>query len=193
MAAEDLITTAEARAALVLGFEDVSLQAELERLVTSASRLIDTHFGAMVVRTVTEKHDPPRHMPYLQLRQNPISSVTSVTVDGTVLASTGYQIIEGGYGESLARVSGYVPIAWTSARLQGITVVYVAGRYATTAAVPALVKDACVLQLRHMWRPTQYGAGTVNEFDTAAVGGVTAGLARGIKGMLAEFYRHGAA
>lgn len=193
MAAEDLITTAEARAALVLGAEDVSLEPEMERLVTSASRIIDTHFGAMVARAVTEKHDPPRNGLYLQLRQSPILSVTSVTVDGTLLASTGYQIVEGGYGEFLARVSGYTPIWWQSARLQGITVVYQAGRYATTAAVPALVKDACVLQLRHMWRPTQYGAGTVNEFDTAAVGQVTAGLARGIKGMLSEFYRHGAA
>lgn len=193
MAAEDLVSAAEARSALVLGAEDVSLQDELARLITSASRLIDTHFGAMVAREVTEKHDPPRNGLYLQLRQSPISSITSVTVDGVAVDSSGYQIVEGGYGEFLARVSGYTPVWWQSARLQGITVVYQAGRYATTSVVPSIVKDACVVQLRHMWRPTQYGAGTVNEYDTAAVATDTAGLARGLKGMLAEFYRHGAA
>lgn len=193
MATEDILTTLEARHALRLGLEDVTLEPELARLITSASRLIDSHFGAMVVRTVTaEKHNAPRS-PYLQLRQSPVSSITSVTLDGTALASTGYQLIEGGYQEFLARVSGYTPVGWVSARLQGISVTYVAGRYATTSVVPAVVKDACVVQLRHMWRPTQHGVGDVNEFDTAAVGQITAGLARGVRQMLAEFYRHGAA
>lgn len=194
MAAEDLVTVFEARAALRLGFEDTTLEPELGRLITSASRLIDSHFGAMVTRTVTaEKHDAPRFGRYLQLRQSPVSSITSVTVDGVALAATGYQLIEGDFQEYLARVSGYRPISWSSARLQGISVTYVAGRYASTAAVPALVKDACIVQLRHMWRPTQHGVGDVNEFDTAAVAQITAGMARGLKGMLGEFYRHGAA
>jgi hypothetical protein len=87
VATEDLVTVAEARAALRLGREDLALQPELERLITSATRLIDQHFGAMVVRTVTsELHNDPV-VPYLHLRQGPISSVTSVSVDGVALTS----------------------------------------------------------------------------------------------------------
>ncbi len=195
MATEDLVTVAEARAALRLGREDLALQPELERLITSATRLIDQHFGAMVVRTVTsELHNDPV-VPYLHLRQGPISSVTSVSVDGVALTSGQYQVVQGGYQEMLCRVASYQPTLWLSRRLQGISVTYVAGRYATTSAVPAIVKDACMVQLRHLWRPTQHGvtSADVNEYDTAAVAPTSAGLARGLKGMLGEFLRHGVA
>ena len=195
MATEDIVAIQEARSALRLGREDVALEPELTRLITSASRLIDHHFGCMVVRTVTsELHDDPGS-PFLALRSGPVSSITSVTVDGTALTSGQTQKYVGGYGELICRVSSYVPAPWYSRRLQGISVTYVAGRYATTSAVPALVKDACLLQLRHMWRPTQHGVSVQpdSEFDLAVASTGQQGMARGLKGMLAEFWRHGVA
>jgi len=195
VATEDIVTIAEARGAIRLGFDDVSLEPELTRIITSASRLIDHHFGCMVVRTVTaELHDDPCR-PLLQLRQGPVSSITTVTVDGTALTAGQTQIVAGGYGETICRVNSYTPAPWYSRRLQGISVTYVAGRYATTSVVPAVVKDACILQVRHMWRPTQHGLAenVAGEYDTAATAGVPSGLARGVKQLLAEFWRHGAA
>ena len=149
MAAEDLLTLQEAKDSLRVGDDDVVLDPELTRIVTAASRLIDTHFGAMVTRTVTaELHGNPRSG-MLRLRLSPVSSITTVTVDGTALSSSNYQVVKQGYDEWLARTAGYQMVPWSSVRLQGIAVTYVAGRYATTALVPALVKEAAVAQVRH--------------------------------------------
>lgn len=192
MAAEDLLTLSEAKEALRVGDEDVSLDPELVRLITAASRLIDTHFGAMVNRTITaELHDNPRSG-LLRLRRSPVSSITSVSVDGTALSAGSYQVVKRGYDEWLARTAGYQMTPWMSVRLQGISVTYVAGRYASTAAVPALVKEAAVAQCRHWWRPTQHGVSESEGFGVP-LAIQQAGVAPGVKGMLAEFYRAGLA
>jgi len=187
MAATDLLTIQEARSALRFGVTDVELEPELERLISSTSQLFDDYFGAMVARTVTaELHDTPRAGRPVRLRVRPAYSITTVTVDGTAVASSGYTVGAGGDGNLLYRLTASQYSSWQAVQAQGISVTYDAGRYADTASVPAKVKDAALLQLRHMVRPTQFGVNEISEFDTAAVVQVTAGLSRGVKNMFPE-------
>ena len=179
----DVVTLDEARAALRLGQTDTKLQPQLERLITSASYLLDQNYGPMVRREITEtiRSSDRQSSDELFLTRYPVASVTSITIDDTVLDASEYELrLEGGQSFGvIARLSNGVRVSWSNEA----EVVFVAGRMTTTTDTSQLAahcKQGAILQIQHMLRPMQHGVGETNEFDTAAVFANTQGLARGL-------------
>jgi hypothetical protein len=78
------------------------------------------------------------------LRQSPVTSVTSVTVTGVLLASTAYEVDE---ANGIIRMYDY-----TTAGAGNVSIVYVVG-----GSVPALARHAALETVRHLWQ-TQRGS-----------------------------------
>ena len=167
-----LVTLAEARAALRLGREDTTLDAELGRIIDSATELIETHFGVGIQRSFTEAHWGQTNV--LWLNRYPVVSLTAVTVDGVALGDLSHYVLP---SDTFGAMYGH---AHRPSKPKGCVVQYVAGNFATASAVSAHWKEGALMQIRHMWRPYQENTGEVNEFDTAQVSTNTAGLARGL-------------
>ena len=171
MAATDLISLAEARAALGLGRGDTSNNPALERLISAASDLIDAHMGCGVLREVVETSEGGTYR--LQLKHWPVDSITSVTVDGATIDTSDWVVPSDSYGEVIGNLH-------RPAVPHRMVVTYQAGRFADTASVSGLFKEGCLIQLRHTWQNYQEQLGEVNEFDTAAIARTQAGPARNL-------------
>lgn len=79
------------------------------------------------------------------LRQSPVTAVTSVTTDGTALASDGFDAdIQNGIVRTVA-----VQAEGTA----NVSIAYTAG----SATIPALAQHACLETVRHLWA-TQRGS-----------------------------------
>lgn len=153
----DVLSLAEAKGAINMLASNNDHNSEIERQVTAVSRVIDDAVGPVVHRTVTaELHDTGREV---RLRQAPVVSVSSVRVASggaiTTLSSVAFGAATDGYRADLDRGRLYrqwggVDGDWDTA--SRIEVTYVAGRYATTAAVDALFKEAASAVLRRLWK-----------------------------------------
>jgi hypothetical protein len=87
--ARDLTTVTEL--ATALGVDAGT--ATLPRIITAASRAIASYVGYdLHQQTITETVNPWLGYHYLQLKAGALQSITSITVDGTVLSSTTYRI-----------------------------------------------------------------------------------------------------
>lgn len=160
----DVITLAEAKTGL--NITDTDTDAELAQVITAASRFVDSVYGAVVARTITdEQHTGGGSR--IWLRQRPVASITTVTeyASGTptvltaeTLAASGTYAVDLGMGYIRRRDSWYDSRFATS----GVLVTYVAGRYATTAAVDPKFKEAGVIAVQHLMqhRGAQSGAAT---------------------------------
>ena len=188
MAVTDVLTLAEAKRVLRIASSDEVDDAALIATITAVSELVDTNFGCMVVRTITgEVHDGtpsgPRPLGYrttLQLRQRPVSTITSVTeydlTDPVTLTAVtpgvdpadGYVADRspsgGGLSGILRRWTGSGFTSWGDGG-QNIVVTYVAGRYATTADVEDRVKHAAGIILTNMWRAREPGVEQIGEYS----------------------------
>lgn len=162
----DLVNLDEAKRAINMESTTAEQDDILARHVTAVSRLMDELVGPAVVRTVTaEIHGGGGESVWL--RRNPVTSVTTVreAFGGTI--STLTAVTFGGTGNGyraeklhrdppllsgrLRRVSGGTGLCWPCGA-ESVEVTYVAGRYATTAAVDARFKDACGAVLRRLWK-----------------------------------------
>lgn len=159
----DLLTLAEAQSALNDTEVDAGDNAEIEAYIAAVSRFLDWMYGPIIERTVTgEIHDGD--MCAIWLRESPVSSVTSVTVNGTTLtAGVDY------YAEPSAHRSGLLSGQVTSLEggLRGgmfeygtdsvgaVSVTYTAGRFADRDAVDGRFRQAAVLTLQHAFRAEQ--------------------------------------
>lgn len=153
MAATDVVTVAETK--LQLNMDDTTSDAELAVFISAASEAIEDYVGAVVDRSVTEVFDGGRDR--VLLSKLPVVSITSVTDNGTVLAAAGYKVDSP--SGVLTRVSGRDPYPFTPG-IQSLSVVYVAGRAATTAAAPSRYKMAALIIIQHLWetqRPAAAG------------------------------------
>lgn len=165
MATLDLVTLSEAQDFLRAA-QSVD-QTLLGSWITSASVAIDDLCGPVVQRTLTaELHDGGRTAVLLLSR--PVSSVTSVTEYGASGASTaltaesvsskpasGY-LLDDRAGMVFRRASG---ADWCfAAGRRNVSVTYVAGRVASTAAVTPRFKTACLMLVSHLWR-VEHGTG----------------------------------
>lgn len=177
----DVITLAEARAALGFGASDTTRDTLIARVVTTASNRLDEAIGPVVKRTVTSEVHSGGSLT-IELNHGPVSAVASVTeYQGTsatvVTAETaGTQPTDGFYAEQYApdrslmsgvlvrRVSGN-DTCWYWGR-GNIQVTYTAGRSESTGAVAARYKEAGVLILRNLWRPYENSVGQVDEYQT---------------------------
>ena len=176
-AATDLLSLADAQAAVRLSASNTIHAARLEGYVTAVSLAIDELVGPVVRRTVTgEQH--PGGCGHVRLRRTPISSVTAVKVwdAGISTTLTGETLsVAGGYlaeqdgddptllSGTLRRRSSWSSIPWEHGTVE---VTYVAGRYATTSAVRgSRFHTAAVLTLKSVWQGEADTVAVVNEYE----------------------------
>lgn len=167
----DIISSAEAKLALNIssGDWDAGWDTELEDIVTAASRFVDSVYGPVVKRTVTdERHAGAGDV--LTLKYRPVLSVTNVKeykggVLTTLTAET--ETTAGNYRIELSRGRIYRRASWQPYPFgdQAVTVTYVAGRYDTTAVVDRKFKVAAKIAAVHLWQ--HFGAGS----GSASAGG----------------------
>lgn len=180
MAILDVLTDAEARRATDVGVNDTSKQLELAAAVTAVSKRLDRLVGPIVKRTITsERHDDAGCAVWL--RYYPVVSVTTVTehsggVPSVLTAETPTNLADGYLptrydvdpslynGEIVRRSNGCIRPFASGA----VLVTYEAGRYATTATVDPIYKQAAELMLKTYWRTTEQSATPVGEFEAPA-------------------------
>ena len=138
-----LITLTEAKTHLNIPLTNTNFDAELTDFLSVATDLVQGYADrTWETATVTEIQDGGSDT--FLLRSGPVTSVTSVTVDGVALAATAYTV---------NKPSGIV-MTYSATRewSQNVTIVYVVG-----ATVPALAKQATKEAVRHLWQ-TQRGS-----------------------------------
>lgn len=153
MAASDVVSLDETK--LQVNMDDTTSDAELAVFISAASEAVEDYVGAVVNRTVTEVFDGGREQ--VLLSKLPVVSVTSVTDNGTLLAASDYKV--DAPSGVLTRVSGRDATCFNPG-IQSLSVVYVAGRAADTAAAPARYKMAALIIIQHLWetqRPAAAG------------------------------------
>lgn len=173
MATNDLLTLAEARAAVSIDASDTSQDSGLALYNTAVSERLDEICGPVVQRTVTsELHDGGRH--WIQLYFRPVASVTTATeyvgTTGTTLTAesnaskpASAYMLETRTGIVRRRASG--GDSRFAIGRQNIALTYSAGRYATTAVVGERFKLAAQIMLSHIWRVERGGGNqTFGEF-----------------------------
>lgn len=194
MAINDLLTLDEAKRALNIPTSDDSNDTELAQVITAASAFVDSVYGPVVERTVTDE----RHIATgrtIFLHHHPVASITTVTEyaggTGTVLTAESDEAAGDYYLDAslhaITRTSGFSDSMFSGRR---VTITYSAGRYANTESVAAHFKEAAVAALVHFWqhRGSQSGFGTPGG-DGTPFGGVpfsTAQLRRKLESMFPE-------
>lgn len=157
----------------------------LERFITAISNRLDEIVGPIVNRTVTEYHNGGSAV--LWPRQTPVASVTTVTeFDGTTQTALtedtwgsagnadGFIVQQSdsySHDTKILRRSGGSTYLFTSGA-DSVRLVYVAGRAADTASVPARFKMTAGAILRRLWdREAGAWARADNPFDPTVVTG----------------------
>lgn len=197
MAATDVLTSAEAKAVLRQGASTAN-DTEITALITAVSERLDKAVGPIVTRTITAdtydgtvsgrgvyspRGDWDTRGVVIQLRSWPVGAITTVTENGTTLASTEYYI-DAEIGQLYRLASGH-DYPWSPGR-DNIAVTYTAGRYADTASVAARYKQGAIMLLQHLWRTRTWsttGVGT-GDFQVPTV----AFPAYGIPNAVAEWF-----
>lgn len=167
MATLDVLSIAEARTAVGLG-SDTSMDTPLAAWVTAISGQLDRLCGPIVKRTVSnEAHYDVWRKGTIDVLYPPIYSTPGITLteytsagNGTVLTAEdfdtkptgGYRLttrrgLGGGYTGTISRRSSGNS-AWFE---DSVVITYDAGRYADTASVDPLFKQAASMMLRAAW------------------------------------------
>lgn len=197
----DILTEAEAiRAALGTDSAAVNHTEQIARMNTAVSRRIDEVVGPVVQRTVTEYRDGGCGSIYPH--RTPVVSVASVTewdgsaqtpltadTWGTAGAADGYATDGTGHGFRIIRqASGHRSVFRAGAR--SVRLVYAAGRFADTASVDPLFKEAAGEVLRRLWhREAGAWARGADPFD-AGDGFSTTRLFRAVDFVVDELLAH---
>ena len=139
-----LITTDDALAAIrATANPSAQILAELPLFIESASAVIEDLCGPLAVASRTLVTDGGRTAVALPARD---IGVTSVTVDGVVLAADAYDV---------DAVAGILYSSALAAGRQNVSVVYTVG----SAVLPENLRLACMEQLRFLWQTTRSGTG----------------------------------
>ena len=175
MAATDAITLAEAKAALNITGDGVVNDVELGQVVSAATALVEEWVGPLVIRSFSESLDGGSGEVWLTNEPVSVTSVTEyVGTSGTALTAEAAGVA-GGYladGRALYRRTGAYDRAWRYGR-RNVAVTYTAGRYADTASVGPLAKEATVICLVHLWQHRGAGSGAgIQGGDGPAFGAV---------------------
>lgn len=162
----DVLTLNEAKAAVNIQTTNVDFDAELEQQVTAVSRMIDAACGPVVQRTITaELHDG--NTTVIWPRYTPVASVTLVRSASGGTITTVTAVAFGGTGDGYTLTGNRLTHSsgrWTGSQVE---LTYVAGRYATTAAVDARFKTCAASVLRRLWkRESGTWAQSSNFFET---------------------------
>jgi len=188
--ATDILTLAEARAALNQGSTYTGDDTKIAAIVTALSQRLDdpeAGVGPVVTRAgITETHDGG--VVFVKLRQFPVQAVTAVTEDGTAITSDGWHIdTETGH---LFRQSGDYDDVWECGR-DNVEVTYTAGRYASTALVDEYYKEGARLFLKHLWRAEQWSSENIggSDFDVPQVAFPSFAMPMAVKDWFKKTYR----
>jgi hypothetical protein len=184
----DVITLTEAKR--VLNPRTTAKDEQIEFAITAASRLLDNLCGPVVQRTITEElHQSPSGA--LFLRHTPVVSITTVKewssgteteLDAETAAIAGDYLYDSRLG-TITRRSSWYDTSWSSSY---VTVTYVVGRYASTAAVDRLFKWAAQEIVAANFK-TQQGAGSQTYGDNYdPFNGLPPGLPRGVNEFIAS-------
>lgn len=145
-----LFSLSSAKEHLKLDPADTTYDEDVRDHVDALTDVVEDIVGAVVRRTVTETHSG--HCATVLIpRVRPVLSVTSVTVDGTLLDPAEYSLSDTGLLTRAAGDWGY--------GVNNVDLVYVAGR----TAVPGSIRNAAKELLRINWRPRQ--GGNYSPFD----------------------------
>lgn len=181
MAATDVLSLSRAKRALSIGDGSTQFDDTVSAYVGAVSSWLDRACGPVVRRNVTETVDGSAGC-VVTLRNAPYSSFTTVTEyvgsTPTVLTAetvgvTGDYLVEsfhvpdpaGLLAGRLRRRSGMWDRPWACG-VRNVTVVAVAGRYATTAALVGTRFDrAAQLLLKHLWQAETLNVATSGDYD----------------------------
>jgi hypothetical protein len=180
--ATDLLTLEDAISVVRRAASHTQHVGRLEAYVSAISQKIDELVGPVVQRTVTGEQVDGCGGPWVHLRRRPVVSITSVTSyeRGTPTVLTAETLVAaGGYvaekweddptllSGRLWRRSNWLYDRWTPGST--VVVTYVAGRYATTAAVAGTrFWQAAALTLKSVWRAEESTTQVVDEYELAA-------------------------
>lgn len=165
----DVLTETEAKAAV--GVQGAHHEAALSVVNAGVRRRLERLVGPIVRRTVTdEAHDAA---PVIILRRRPVvrasvvvtATATATAIDADLLTLGAWAGVDDGGELAAGRIQyrgGY------RRTLPDVEVSYTAGRYASTAEVDPLFKEAARLMLRNLWRSETPGIGAVGEYDVPA-------------------------
>ena len=197
----DVLTLAEAKAELGIGTGDTSNDATLARKITAVSRRLDQACGPIVIRTITgEVLEGGADHAFVEFC--PVFSWTSVTEYSATVAQVldpedydtqptyGYIAQRGGtptsvYSGRLERRSAGGTLRFPAGP-EAVRVTYVAGRFATTAAVDPLFKEAAAVMLKNAWRTQEAAVQGLGEFDVPAQNFPRFGIPNYVADMLAD-------
>ena len=151
MADTDIITLDEAMTAISMTGTGAQQAGQVSLFVSAVSDLLDDICGPIVERTVTETIDAAGNL--LFPTYSPVASITSITEyvsgTGTVLTAE-TSTTSGDYllrDDIIARRSGFFTTTWDGS----VTIVYVAGRYASTEEVGTKFKLAAQEIIAREW------------------------------------------
>lgn len=198
----DVLTLAEAKAAVQIASADVSQDTPLAAYVTAVSRRLDQLAGPVVVRTIADELvDGGRTTVWV--RSWPVTSFTTVTEHQatvpvlltaetpTVQPDDGYLAVR--YDKQPSLLSGQL-IRRSAGRTRGfapglIKVTYVAGRYASTAVVDELFKGAARIMLQNLWRSEQQSVTLEGDYDVPAQSFPRFAIPTAVREMLADVWQ----
>lgn len=196
----DVLTLDEAKEALGIDPDDTEDDELLARKITAVSQALDGLCGPVVQRTVTEVHAGGR--PHVWVDQPPVKSFTSVTeYDATVpqvLTAETYASQPAAaylpdrfagttstYNGKIRRRAGGVASTFPVGP-EAVRVVYVAGRFESTATVDPIFKDVAGVMLKNSWRPHESGVQSLGEFDVPAQNFPRFGVPNYVRDLLPE-------
>lgn len=183
MAATDLLTLPEAKAALNIPEDDVDNDVELAQVISAATALLEQWVGPVIVRSAVTEY-LRGGTATVRPTQTPVYSVTSVTdYDGATATVLTVDTPGSAYNADGFYLDAPVPhVVGVRRRATGcdypftagpgtVKVIYVPGRFATLAAVTPLFKEAATVCLVHLWQHR----GANSAFGTAAGDGAPYG------------------
>lgn len=173
----------------------------LAQMITAVSRRVDDKCGPVVQRTISGEEHPRRQGRDLgnaiYLRYRPVASVTTITeYVGTspqvltaenfpTVTGNDYRLVNNGLSGVVERRNSGYPWAFAAGSQYGrVIVTYVAGRYASTAAVDAKFKEAAAAILLRLWKRGggPWAGGSDPFTDSSGIG-----FFRAVDPMIAEF------
>lgn len=199
----DVITLAEGKAAVNIATADTTQDTELASFITAISRRLDSLCGPVVKRLIAEEDHLTYGQAVLETRLRPIydvqgvveydsagnhthlteETVTTKPADGWLIdptTSSRFRVLRRSQGLPYTYPQGGI------VRLE-----YNAGRYATTAAVDAVFKQAAAIMLANLWRREQ-GVGSNTFGNTGDMFNPlvpTFAVPRAVLELLAEYLR----
>jgi len=197
----DVVTLAEAKAALNIDVLDTTQDTELAALITGVSHRLDSGVGPVVQRALTVRHNGGR--PAVQLKRRPAATFTTVTE----YDSYGIAMVLTAEDEAIKPADSYLAERYEpnqslfNGRLvrrrsgsdrcfepgrANVVVVYTAGRAANTAVVEPIYKEAAQIMLANLWRSQEQSIASVGEFDVPAQAFPRFAVPNAVKQLLAD-------